>query len=155
MRAVVQRVSRANVKIDGIITGEIGTGIVVFVAVSHADNAEIMKWFCNKLVNLRIFPDEEEKMNRSVLDIKGGILLISNFTLYGNAHKGFRPSFIKSAPPEISQPIYESMVLHLKENYPLHIASGEFGAMMDVELVNDGPVTIIIEKENEDINSNQ
>ena len=148
MRAIVQRVSRANVKIDGKITGEIGTGIVVFVAISNTDDQGIMKWFCNKLVNLRIFPDDENKMNRSVLDVKGGILLISNFTLYGDALKGFRPSFIKSAPPDISKPLYETMVQYLKENYPLHIASGEFGAMMDIELINDGPVTIIIEKEN-------
>ncbi|TAL68437.1 MAG: D-tyrosyl-tRNA(Tyr) deacylase [Bacteroidetes bacterium] len=149
MRAVVQRVSGANVKIKGNINGEIGKGIVVFVAVSITDNSEIMKWFCNKLVNLRIFPDDKGKMNKSVLDIDGEILLISNFTLYGDVRKGFRPSFIKSAPQEISQPLYESMVLHLEENYPIHIASGEFGAMMDIELVNDGPVTIIIEKENE------
>ena len=147
MRAVVQRVSRASVTIEGKVTGEIGNGLLVFVALSHSDNSEIMKWMCNKLVNLRIFPDDEGKMNKSVLETSGGILLISNFTLYGDAHKGFRPSFIKSAPPEISKPLYESMVLHLKENYPIHIASGEFGAMMDIELVNDGPVTIIIEKE--------
>lgn len=147
MRAVVQRVSRASVTINGKVTGKIGKGIVVFVAISHTDDADIMKWFCNKLVNLRIFPDEEDKMNKSVLDTGGGVLLVSNFTLYGDARKGFRPSFIKSAPPDISQPLYESMVLHLKDNYPLQIASGEFGAMMNIELVNDGPVTIIIEKE--------
>ncbi|MCL5991713.1 MAG: D-aminoacyl-tRNA deacylase [Bacteroidetes bacterium] len=147
MRTVVQRVNRASVTIDGKVTGEIGKGLLVFLAISNSDNSEIMRWMCNKLVNLRIFPDEEGKMNKSVLDTGGGILLISNFTLYGDASKGFRPSFIKSAPPEISKPLYESMVLYLKENYPLHIASGEFGAMMDIELVNDGPVTIIIEKE--------
>ena len=149
MRAVVQRVSSASITIDGKVKGEIGKGLLVFVAVSHNDNTDIMKWICNKLVNLRIFSDEEGKMNKSVLDTGGGILLISNFTLYGDANKGFRPSFIKSAPPEISKPLYESMVLHLKENYPIQIASGEFAAMMDIKLVNDGPVTIIIEKEAE------
>ena len=94
MRAVVQRVSRASVTIDGKVTGEIGKGLLVLVAISHSDNSEIMKWMCHKLVNLRIFSDEEGKMNKSVLDTDGGILLISNFTLYGDARKGFRPSFI-------------------------------------------------------------
>ncbi|MBI5325343.1 MAG: D-tyrosyl-tRNA(Tyr) deacylase [Ignavibacteriae bacterium] len=149
MRVVVQRVSRASVAIGGKVTGEIGNGIAVFVAISHSDNSDIMKWMSNKLMNLRIFPDDEGKMNKSVLDTCGGILLVSNFTLYGDAHKGLRPSFIKSAPPEISKPLYESMVLHLKDKYTINIASGEFGAMMNIELVNDGPVTIIIEKENE------
>ncbi len=147
MRAVVQRVSRASVTIEGRKNGEIGNGLLVLLAVTESDNEDIMKWVCNKLVNLRVFPDEERKMNLSALDVGGGILMISNFTLYGELKKGFRPNFLKAAKPEISEPLYNRMVEYLRENYPLEIASGEFGAMMEVELVNDGPVTVIIEKE--------
>jgi D-tyrosyl-tRNA(Tyr) deacylase len=146
MRAVVQRVSKASVSIEEKIVGKIGIGLCAFIAISSADDDETMKWMCNKLVNLRIFPDEERKMNKSLIDCNGGILLISNFTLYGDLRKGFRPSFIDAAPPEIAQPLYERMINYLEENYPLQIAAGVFGAMMDIELVNNGPVTIIIEK---------
>jgi D-aminoacyl-tRNA deacylase len=121
--------------------------LLVFLAVIESDTDEIMEWFCNKIVNLRIFPDDKDKMNRSVLDINGGILLISNFTLYGDIKHGFRPSFTKAAPPEIAEPMYNKMLNHLQENYPLKVESGVFGAMMDIELVNAGPVTISIEKE--------
>jgi D-tyrosyl-tRNA(Tyr) deacylase len=119
----------------------------VVVAVTSTDTEEIMKWFCNKIINLRIFHDEEMKMNRSVQDIKGGILLISNFTLYGDAKRGFRPSFSKAAVPEFAEPMYDRMVEYLGKNYSIKIETGKFGAMMDVSLVNDGPVTIIIQKE--------
>ncbi|MGA2295935.1 MAG: D-aminoacyl-tRNA deacylase [FCB group bacterium] len=146
MRAIVQRVSRASVSINNTIHSEIDTGFVVFIAITHNDNEEVMKWMCNKLINLRIFPDEENKMNKSVLDCNGGILLISNFTLYGDVNKGFRPSFIKAAPPEIAEPLYQSMIDYIRNIYPIKIATGVFGAKMDIELVNDGPVTIFIEK---------
>jgi D-aminoacyl-tRNA deacylase len=146
MRAIVQRVSSAKVNINNSIYNQIDNGLVVFIAITHTDDKEIMKWMCNKLTNLRVFPDDDNKMNKSVLDCKGGILLISNFTIYGDAGKGFRPSFIKAAPPEIAEPVYQSMVNYLKNNYPIKIATGKFGAMMDVELINDGPVTIFIEK---------
>lgn len=147
MRAIIQRVSRANVRIDGKIHGEIGDGLLVFLAVNDTDNDDIMKWFCNKIVNLRIFPDEKDKMNRSVLDIGGSILLISNFTLYGDIRHGFRPSFTRAAPPEIAEPMYNKILNHLRDNYPVKVEAGLFGAMMDIELVNAGPVTISIEKE--------
>lgn len=147
MRAVVQRVRKANVTIDNKVHGEIGTGLLVFIAIANSDTAETMQWMCNKLTNLRIFPDENDKMNKSVLDCDGGILIISNFTLYGDVRKGFRPSFIEAAQPEFAVPMYEAMVQYLKRNYPIKIASGVFGAMMDIELINDGPVTIIVEKD--------
>ena len=113
--------------------------------ISINDNQETIRWMSNKLVNLRVFSDKNNKMNLSVLDIKGEILLISNFTVYGDVKKGFRPNFMAAAQPDLSEPIYDSMVNYLKENYSLKVASGIFGAMMDVELVNSGPVTIIID----------
>jgi len=145
MRAVVQRVSKASVEIDGKINGKISKGIVVFVAIRESDNEKAIEWMSNKLVNLRIFPDENDKMNKSVLDVRGGILLISNFTLYGDAKKGFRPSFVESAKPEISEPIFNKFLDYLKSNYDLQIETGKFGAMMNINLINDGPVTIIID----------
>ena len=146
MRAVVQRVSRAKVTIENKTVGEISEGLVVLLGISTDDSQATIKWMCNKLVNLRVFPDQNDKMNLSVLDIKGEILVISNFTVYGDAKKGFRPNFMAAAAPEISEPLYNSFINYLKDNYQINIASGIFGAMMDVELVNAGPVTIIIEK---------
>ncbi len=146
MKAVVQRVKSASVKIDGKIHGAISKGLLVLLAVKEGDNDEVISWFANKLVNLRVFPDDDGKMNCSVLDIGGEILLISNFTLYGDTNKGYRPSFSKAANPEISKPIYEKLLTFLRVNNPLKIEAGVFGAMMDVELINDGPVTVIIEK---------
>ncbi|MCX7736564.1 MAG: D-aminoacyl-tRNA deacylase [Candidatus Kapabacteria bacterium] len=145
MRAVVQRVSRASVEIEGKIFGKIKEGIVVFVAINETDNDKSIEWMSNKLVNLRIFPDENGKMDKSVSDIRGGILLISNFTLYGDAKKGFRPSFIQSAKPEFSEPMFNKLLDYLRTNYDLQVETGKFGAMMNIELVNDGPVTIIID----------
>lgn len=145
MRAVVQRVSRASVEIDGQIFGKIQNGIVAFVAIKETDNDKSIQWMCNKLVNLRIFNDENGKMNKSVSDINGGILLISNFTLYGDAKKGFRPSYIESAKPEFSEPMFDKLLSYLRSNYQLQIETGKFGAMMNIELINDGPVTIIID----------
>jgi len=146
MRAVVQRVSSASVTVDKNVCGKINKGLLVLLAVTNSDTSEIMKWMCNKLVNLRIFPDDENKMNKSVLDCKGEILLISNFTLYGDTRKGFRPSFVAAAAPDKAEPMYNEMLSYLKENYPIKIESGVFGAMMEVQLVNEGPVTLIIEK---------
>ncbi len=149
MRAIVQRVSKAAVRIDTRTCGEIGKGIVVFLGVRNTDNEDTIKWMANKLVNLRIFPDEDEKMNLSVDDVKGGILIVSNFTLYGDARKGFRPSYAEAADPEIAEPVYERFVAYLKHNTDLEIKTGIFGAMMSVDLTNDGPVTLLIEKESE------
>jgi len=145
MKAVVQRVSYASVCIDGKIQGKIEQGIVVLLGITDTDNTETIKWITNKLVNLRIFPDENKKMNLSVKDINGGILLIPNFTVYGDIRNGFRPSYTKSSSPNISEPLFNELLNTLKSNYP-KVASGIFGAMMEVEILNSGPVTIIIEK---------
>jgi len=149
MKAVVQKVKIAKVKVDDQIVSEIGRGLLVLVAISNTDNIDIIKWMANKIVNLRVFPDNDDKMNKSVLEINGEIMMISNFTVYGDLRKGFRPNFMKSAPANISKPLYLQLISLLRKNYPLRIEDGEFGAMMDVELVNDGPVTIILEKEAE------
>ncbi len=146
MKAVVQRVKQASVKIDNNLISEINKGIVVLIAFSDSDNIDTIKWFANKLINLRIFNDENNKLNKSVLDLNGDILIVSNFTIYGCARKGFRPSFIDSASPEIARKIYNEFIDYIKNNYNLKIYSGEFGAMMDISLINDGPVTLIIEK---------
>jgi D-tyrosyl-tRNA(Tyr) deacylase len=147
MRAVIQRVKKATVKI--LSTKEersIGNGLLVFLAIKTDDTMEMIKWFANKIVNLRIFPDSENKMNLSVQDINGEIMVISNFTLYGDVSRGFRPNFMFSANPELAKNLYQQFVEYLRNNYPIPIVSGDFGEMMDIELVNDGPVTIIIDK---------
>ncbi len=146
MRVVVQRVKKASVSIDNEVTAKIGKGLMVLAAIAAGDNSETIKWMANKLVNLRVFEDEAGKMNKSLPDIGGELLIVSNFTLYGDARKGFRPSFTDSAPPDISKPLYEQFVNYIKDNYPLKTESGVFAAMMDIELINDGPVTIIIDK---------
>ena len=120
--------------------------LTVLLAVSPDDTFDTIKWMCNKIVNLRIFPDDENKMNRSVLDIGGEILIISNFTLYGDVKKGFRPNYMASAPQETASKIYSETVNYLRKNYPIKVEDGLFGAMMEIELTNDGPVTIIIDK---------
>jgi len=144
MRAVVQRVSQASVSIEGKIVGEIGKGLVVLLGVKNGDTEDDAKYLADKCLNLRIFADEQSKFNRSALDIQGEILVVSQFTLYGDTRKGRRPSFVDAAPPEVSNPLYESFISYLKPS-GLKIASGEFGAMMLVEIYNDGPVTVIIE----------
>lgn len=146
MRAVVQRVSEASVTVDGEITGGIGHGILVLLGIHQNDTEEQMRWIADKICKLRIFSDEEGKMNRSVTDISGGILVVSQFTLYGDVRKGTRPSFIESAPPDIAEAMYEKFVDYLKKNSGLDIQTGVFAAMMDVRLLNDGPVTIILDK---------
>lgn len=147
MRVVVQKVSKAEVRIDGKVNGAIGRGICVFAAVKESDSKEVMTWMAKKLINLRIFPDSDGKMNLSVTDVRGGILVISNFTLYGDARKGSRPSYIDSAPPAIALAIYDQFIEILRNSTDLQIETGVFGAMMDVELVNDGPVTLIIDRD--------
>jgi D-tyrosyl-tRNA(Tyr) deacylase len=146
MKAVVQRVSRANVTINGNLYNSINTGLVVFLGIAPNDNINNIVWMCNKIANLRIFNDENGKMNLSVIDIGGEILLISNFTLYADVQKGFRPGFTDAASPEIARPIYNKFIDYLKNNFPVNVKDGVFGAMMDIELVNVGPVTIDIER---------
>jgi len=145
MRAVVQRVSRARVTVDSRVTGEIGPGLLVLLGVTHSDSVAEARWLAEKIVGLRLFLDDDGKMNRGVTDIGGGILVVSQFTLYGDCAKGRRPSFIDAARPEQAEPLYEEFVNAIKlQGIP--VATGEFGAMMQVELVNDGPVTVIVEK---------
>jgi D-tyrosyl-tRNA(Tyr) deacylase len=143
MRAVVQRVKRASVEVEGRVTGSIGHGLLVFLGIEEPDTAEVVKYICDKVANLRIFEDEEGKMNRSVLDAGGAVLLVSQFTLYGDARHGRRPSFSKAARPETAIPLYEQAVAALREILPLE--TGEFQAMMEVSLINDGPVTILLD----------
>lgn len=144
MRAVLQRVSRAKVTVDNTLVGEIGPGLLVLLGITHDDTTKQVQWLAEKIVHLRIFPDEQDKMNRSLLDVAGSLLVVSQFTLYGDCAKGRRPSFIDAAPPEIAIPLYESYVDALRE-LGATVETGRFGAMMDVELVNDGPVTLILE----------
>ncbi len=150
MRAVIQRVNKASVTIDGRINGRIGLGLLVLIGVEDADNLEDIIWLSNKMVNLRIFNDDTGVMNRSVLEIKGDILLISQFTLHANTKKGNRPSYIKASKPDIAIPLYETMIKQLANDLGKNIATGIFGADMKVELLNDGPVTIIIDSKNKE-----
>ena len=145
MRAVVQRVSRASVTINNKIKSDIGTGLLVFIGIEESDNDSDIEWLCNKIVQLRIFNDETEVMNLSILDINGNILVISQFTLHAKTRKGNRPSYIRAAHTDIAIPIYNNFVSKLSQTSGKEVCTGEFGAMMQVELVNDGPVTIIID----------
>ena len=144
MRAVLQRVSRAEVRIAGQVVGAVGRGLLVLLGVAPGDTAADAAWLADKVVGLRIFADDEGKMNRSVAEVGGGVLVVSQFTLYGDCRKGRRPSFLDAAPPEIAVPLYESYVEGLRA-LGLPVATGRFGAMMQVELINDGPVTLIID----------
>jgi D-tyrosyl-tRNA(Tyr) deacylase len=145
MRVVVQRVSHASVTINYNIKSEIGPGLLVFLGIEESDNNSDIEWLCNKLVQLRIFNDENEVMNLSVLDINGDILVISQFTLHAKTRKGNRPSYIRAAHPDIAIPLYNNFVNRLSQTLGKEVNTGEFGAMMKVDLVNDGPVTIIID----------
>ncbi|KKE80547.1 MULTISPECIES: D-aminoacyl-tRNA deacylase [Bacillaceae] len=144
MKAVIQRARNANVKVDGKVIGEIDNGFVVLLGVTHDDNEEDMDYLVKKIVHLRVFEDENGKMNDSLLDIGGSILSISQFTLYGDTRKGRRPSFTKAANPEIANELYNKFNKKLEEQGIL-VQTGEFGAMMDVSLTNVGPVTFIID----------
>ena len=146
MKVVVQRVKSASVTVENEQIGAIKNGLLLLVGIHQEDTKEQLQWMCEKILKLRIFEDEEEKMNLSVTDVDGGILVVSQFTLYGDAKKGTRPSFIQVARPEKAEPMYEEMIQYFKEHSELHIQTGKFGAMMDVALVNDGPVTLILEK---------
>ena len=145
MRAVVQRVLNASVAIGGTVKGEIGRGYLVLLGIEENDTEKDLDYIAEKLLGLRVFEDEAGKMNRSVLDAGGSILLVSQFTLYGDARKGRRPSFIRAARPEKAIPLYEAMIAHLRAALP--VETGEFGADMQVSLVNDGPVTILLDSE--------
>lgn len=146
MRCVVQRSGPAKVTVDGRVKGEIERGLVVLAAFSPGDTQAELDWMARKLTRLRIFRDEEDRMNLSLTDVGGGILLVSQFTLYGDCRKGQRPSFVGSAPPDLARSLYEDFGAKLRDLWPT-VAEGEFGAMMEVSLVNDGPVTLILDRE--------
>ena len=145
MRAVLQRVSRASVKVDNTITGKIGNGFLILLGVVPEDTSEDIEWLVKKCINMRIFSDDEGKMNLSIKDINGSFLVVSQFTLNASTKKGNRPSFIKAAKPDHAIPMYESFCTTLATSSGLDVEKGIFGADMKVELLNDGPVTIIID----------
>jgi D-tyrosyl-tRNA(Tyr) deacylase len=147
MRVVLQRVSRAEVRVAGQVIGSIGKGFLVLAGFARTDTDDTLSWMAEKVLGLRVFGDDAGKMNLALADVAGGVLVVSQFTLYGDARKGRRPSFVDAAPPEIAVPLYERFVALLREQgQGVPVATGEFGAMMDVELVNDGPVTLLLEK---------
>jgi D-tyrosyl-tRNA(Tyr) deacylase len=145
MKIVLQRVKHAHVSVDGKCVGEIGKGLLLLLGVHTSDTTSEADFLVDKCVDLRIFSDSEDKMNLSLTDVNGEVLVVSQFTLYGNCSKGRRPSFIDAAPPEKGNELYTYFVEKMKTRCP-HVATGIFGAMMDVELVNDGPVTLVLEK---------
>ena len=145
MKAVIQRVTKASVTIDGNVKSSIESGLLVLVGIEDADNDEDIEWLSNKIVNLRIFDDENKVPNVSVKDIDGEILLVSQFTLHASTKKGNRPSYIKASKPEYAIPVYEKMITQLENDLGKKIFTGEFGADMKVSLLNDGPVTICID----------
>jgi D-tyrosyl-tRNA(Tyr) deacylase len=148
MRFVIQRVSEASVKIDGAIYSEIEKGFLVLVGIEEADTKEDAEWLCQKLIGMRIFSDADDKLNLSLQDINGDVLLVSQFTLFASTKKGNRPSFIKSAKPDIAIPLYEYCIQQLSQLLNKPIKTGQFGADMKVSLVNDGPVTILMDSKN-------
>ncbi len=145
MRAVIQRVSEASVTIDGKIKSSIGHGLLILLGIGTADSDEDIVWLSQKICNMRIFNDDAGVMNKSVLEVSGDLLLISQFTLHASTKKGNRPSYIAAARPEVAIPLYEKMILQLQKDLGKEIATGTFGADMKVALVNDGPVTIIVD----------
>lgn len=145
MRLLLQRVSRAEVRIEGKTVGKVGRGFCLLVGFTHDDGAEEVEWMADKVIGLRLFGDEEGKMNLALEDVSGELLVVSQFTLYGDARKGRRPSFIDAARPEAAEALYELFVERLRAR-GVHVETGEFGAMMEVDLVNDGPVTLWLER---------
>ncbi|MEN0050179.1 MAG: D-aminoacyl-tRNA deacylase [Bacteroidota bacterium] len=145
MRVLIQRVLEASVTIDGIVKSSIEQGLLVLLGIENADSQEDIDWLCRKVSQLRIFNDENDVMNKSVLDIQGEIIVVSQFTLHASTKKGNRPSYIKAAKPDVAIPLYEKFVKTLKETTQLNVGTGEFGADMKVRLLNDGPVTIWID----------
>ena len=145
MRVLIQRVSEASVKIDGVVKSEIDKGLLIFVGIENDDNDEDIDYLCKKVINLRIFDDANGVMNESVMQVKGELLVISQFTLHADTKKGNRPSYIKAAKPDISIPLYEKFCKQLEAQSRIKVRTGEFGADMKVSLTNDGPVTIWID----------
>jgi D-tyrosyl-tRNA(Tyr) deacylase len=146
MRAVVQRVKRAGVRVGDRTVGEVGRGLLVFLGVGHGDSEKEGEYLANKIAHLRIFGDEQGLMNRSVIEMEGEVLVVSQFTLWGDCQKGRRPSFTRTAPPEKARLLYEDFIQHLRAK-GLKVSTGEFQEMMEVDLVNDGPVTMLLDTE--------
>lgn len=146
MRVVLQRVARASVRIDGREAGAVGKGLLLLVGFAPGDDAAALEWMADKVIGLRIFPDAEGRMNLDLREVEGGLLVVSQFTLYGDTRKGRRPSFVGAAHPDEAIPLYEAFVEALRERVPGRVATGEFGADMKVELLNDGPVTLLLER---------
>ena len=144
MRAVIQRVKSSSVTVSGELIGNIGKGLLVFLGVSSSDKTDDAKYLADKIANLRIFEDEDHKLNRSLIDMEGEMLVVSQFTLLGDCKKGRRPSFVKAAPPELANELYEQFVKHVRQK-GITVKTGRFQTMMEVSLINDGPVTLIVE----------
>jgi len=150
MKVVIQRVSQASVTINNKQVASIKPGLLVLLGVVNEDTQDDINWLCNKIVNLRIFADENEVMNKSLLDVAGDAIVVSQFTLHANTKKGNRPSYIKAAKPDVAVPLYESFVKQLEEKMGKLVQTGQFGADMKIQLINDGPVTIIIDSKNKE-----
>lgn len=147
MRVVLQRVREASVAVDGRVVGRVGRGLLLLVAFTEGDGEESLEWMARKLIGIRVFEDDDGRMNRSVEEIDGGVLVVSQFTLYGDARKGRRPSFTRAAAPAIAVPLYERFLELLEVYLPGAVQSGDFGAMMEISLVNEGPVTLVIDRD--------
>ena len=145
MRVLLQRVSRAEVRVGARVTGRIDRGFLLLVGLTHGDDENALLWMADKVIGLRLFADADDKMNLALADVGGALLVVSQFTLYGDAAKGRRPSFVDAARPEVAIPLYERFLVLLRER-GVRVETGEFGAMMEVELVNDGPVTLWLER---------
>jgi D-tyrosyl-tRNA(Tyr) deacylase len=145
MKVVIQRVKRASVSIDNRIKSSIETGLLILLGIEASDTGEDIEWLCKKIISMRIFNDADDKMNLSIQEVNGNVIVVSQFTLHASTKKGNRPSYIKAARPEIAIPLYEAFILEMENGLNQKVGSGEFGAMMDVELVNDGPVTILMD----------
>ena len=148
MKAVIQRVAKASVTIEGEIVASINNGLLILIAIVNQDTQEDIIWLSNKVTNLRVFGDENDVMNRSIIDVNGNAIVVSQFTLHASTKKGNRPSYIKAAKPEVAIPLYKSFVNQLEKDLNKIVQTGQFGADMKVELLNDGPVTIIIDTKN-------
>lgn len=150
MRAVIQKVQKATVSIDGSLYSEIGSGLLVLIGITNEDNLDDIVWLSSKICNLRIFEDTNGVMNLSVNDLRGEILIVSQFTLHASTKKGNRPSYIRAAPPEVATPLYEQFVANVQKNLEKIVKTGKFGAKMEISLINDGPVTILIDTKNKE-----
>lgn len=150
MRVVIQRVTKASVKVNEVVVGNIELGLMILVGIEDADSTDDIDWLCNKIINLRIFNDENDVMNKSLVEVDGNILLISQFTLHASTKKGNRPSYLKASKPNIAVPLYEQLIAQLGKLLNKKIEKGIFGADMKVSLLNDGPVTIVIDSKNKE-----